>query len=210
MSSVLAESLPSNPPVSAPAPRWTRFVDFVVRRRVHLTLIAFAILIAEDILAGVKPHDLFNGRDAHTDGGLALVAAGLLLRTWAAGTLTKWAELTTDGPYGVMRHPLYVGSFLMMIGFCLIIDDPENIWIVLGPMLAMYLLAVRKEERNLRQRYGLKWDAYTQETSAFLPRRLPKRPLTNWSGRQWLNNREYQAVLASFAGLGLLQLWRIA
>lgn len=187
-----------------------RIVDFAIRRRIHISLIVFVALIAEDVLSGVRPHDLANLGEHHARWGLGLVLAGLAVRSWAAGTLHKWAELTTAGPYGVVRHPLYIGSFLMMIGFCTIIDDGENILFVMGPFLALYLLAVFKEERGLAQRFPAKWIDYAKRVPRFIPRRLPAQPFAAWSAGQWLANREYQAVLASLCGLAALEMWRFA
>jgi protein-S-isoprenylcysteine O-methyltransferase Ste14 len=182
--------------------------DFVVRRRVHISVVVFLALVGEDLLTGVKPHSLAKLGEHHATWGLALIAAGLAIRSWAAGTLHKMAEVTTAGPYALVRHPLYVGSFLMMLGFCTIIDDGENIVFVLGPFLALYLVAVRKEERALAERFADQWAAYASTTPRFLPRQLPRRPFAGWSLRQWLGNREYQALLASLAGLAGLEIWR--
>lgn len=184
-------------------------VAWLVRRRIHISLVVFIALIAEDVITGVKPHNLVNLREHHAGWGVALVLAGLGIRSWAAGTLHKWAELTTGGPYGLVRHPLYVGSFLMMIGFCTIIDDGENILFVAGPLLALYLLAVLKEERNLAQKFPAEWAQFTRSVPRFLPRRLPMRPFASWRVSQWLANREYQAVLASLCGLAALEIWRL-
>jgi protein-S-isoprenylcysteine O-methyltransferase Ste14 len=180
MHSVTAPITPSPAGGGRESTHWKQFVDYLVRRRVPISLVVFVALIAEDVLSGIKPHSLADFRDHHVLWGVSLVVTGLAIRSWAAGTLRKSAEITTTGPYNAVRHPLYVGSFLMMIGFCAIIDDGENILFVLGPILALYLLAV------------------------------PGEPFAAWSLRQWLANREYQAVLASLAGLAALQLWRVA
>lgn len=201
--SVLVPSAESGPWAAA-----RRCADFLVRRRIHVSLAVFTALVAEDVATGVKPHNLANLTEHHAAWGLVLVTAGLAVRSWAAGTLRKWASLTTDGAYAVVRHPLYVGSFLMMIGFCAIIDDGENIWFVAGPLLAIYVLAVLKEERRLAARFGNDWADYARRVPRFIPRSVPARPLAAWSARQWLANREYRAVLASLAGLAALQVWR--
>ena len=49
--------------------------------------------------------------------GAILSAAGEILRVWAAGHLRKGQEVTTSGPYRFVRHPLYVGSAVMGVGF---------------------------------------------------------------------------------------------
>lgn len=199
---------PFEPTSSSPFRR--RIAEFIVRRRVPISLVVFIALIGEDVLNGVKPHNLATLGEHHATWGITLVLAGLAIRSWAAGTLHKWTELTTVGPYALVRHPLYVGSYLMMIGFCTIIDDGENILFVMGPIFAMYLAAVFKEERKLAQRFPAQWADFAQRTPRFLPRRLPVRPFEAWSAHQWLGNREYQALLASLAGLAALQLWRLA
>jgi len=188
----------------------SRIVDFVVRRRIAISLVVFTVLIAEDLLSGVRPHELLNLREHHARWGIGLVTAGLAIRSWAAGTLHKWAELTTLGPYGIVRHPLYLGSFLMMIGFCTVIDDGENFAWVLGPFLALYLVAILREERRLAERFPAAWATYAESVPRFLPRRWPRRPFAAWSGAQWLANHEYRAVVASLVGLLALEAWRHA
>ncbi len=128
-----------------------RIVNFLDRRRVPISVIVFAILMIEDIVVGIRPHDIANPTDLHSILGLGLVFGGLSVRAWAAGTLRKRVQLTTVGIYQVSRNPLYVGSFMMMIGFTVLIDDPENIWFVLGPILLLYVV---KDFRTMLTRRG--------------------------------------------------------
>ncbi|HCJ66451.1 MAG TPA: isoprenylcysteine carboxylmethyltransferase family protein, partial [Elusimicrobia bacterium] len=51
--------------------------------------------------------------------GIEIAFFGLLIRFWAAGYLRKSEELCISGPYAYVRHPLYLGSFLLGFGFCL-------------------------------------------------------------------------------------------
>ena len=50
-----------------------------MRRRVRLTVVVFVLLMAEDVLIGVRPHSLLAWRDPKTVVGCALVVAGLAL-----------------------------------------------------------------------------------------------------------------------------------
>jgi len=115
--------------------------------------------------------------------------------------------LTMIGPYALVRHPLYVGSFMMMIGFCILIDDVENIWFVLGPFAFIFVVSVLKEERVLSNKFGERWQNYAGKVPRFLPYRLSKDAFAPWNGRQWLNNREYNAVAATLLGLIAVQAW---
>src|SRR3954463_3409294 len=49
-------------------------------------------------------------------GGLVALL-GLALRAWAAGHIRKNAALAISGPYAHTRNPLYLGSFLLGLGF---------------------------------------------------------------------------------------------
>jgi protein-S-isoprenylcysteine O-methyltransferase Ste14 len=169
----------------------------------------FVLLVTEDLWERTLPRNLTNLTDAKVLFGLGLVFAGVALRSWAAGTLHKRRVLTTSGPYGMVRHPLYIGSFMMMIGFCLLIDDRENIYFVLGPVLAMYLARALNEEKTLAAAFPDQWDDFARKVPRVIPRRLPKDLFSSWTLRQWLNNREYQAVSAVLIGLIGLQIWHL-
>jgi len=187
---------------------WKKFLAFVVHRRVPLTGVLFVLLLAEDVWNHTDPHNLANLTDYKVLLGLGLVFSGLALRSWAAGTLHKRTELTTSGPYGLVRHPLYIGSFMMMVGFCQLIDDAENIWFVLGPVLALYIYRALHEEKFLAAKFPDQWTEFARKVPRFIPRRLPPKPFSAWNLKQWINNREYQAVSAVLLGLVALQIWQ--
>lgn len=182
---------------------------FLIRRRIPISVAVFVLLMLEDILMGFKPHSVFAWGDWHSASGVALVLLGTVLRSWAAGILTKRFELTTTGPYALVRNPLYVGSFVMMLGFCQLVNDPENVFFVLGPLAAIYLIKVRDEERALARSFGPKWQDYARKTPRFFPRRLARSIAGQWRLSRWTTNREYKSVIASLAGLGALELWRV-
>src|SRR3982751_6758022 len=49
--------------------------------------------------------------------GASVSILGLAIRAWAAGHIRKNAQLATSGPYAFTRNPLYLGSFLLGLGF---------------------------------------------------------------------------------------------
>jgi protein-S-isoprenylcysteine O-methyltransferase Ste14 len=187
----------------------TMLAAFVIRRRILLSAILFGLLIADDVAFGPKPHDLVNYRDPFSMLGAALVLSGLALRSWAAGILRKDAELTTTGPYRLIRNPLYVGSFMMMFGFCALIADPTNIWFILGPMLIMYIIKVRQEERLLSTKFPEQWIAYSQSTPRYFPRLARVGLGADWRVAQWMRSREYQALGATILALAAIKVWHL-
>jgi protein-S-isoprenylcysteine O-methyltransferase Ste14 len=187
---------------------WRKFLAFLVHRRVPLTSTLFVLLLAEDVWNHTDPHNLTNLTDFKVLLGLGLVFSGVALRSWAAGTLHKRTELTMSGPYGLVRHPLYTGSFMMMLGFCQLIDDAENIWFVVGPVLALFIYRSLQEERFLAAAFPDQWPEFASRVPRFFPRRLPNRLFSTWNLSQWIKNREYQALGAVLLGLVALQIWQ--
>lgn len=189
---------------------WQKFVEFLLNRRVRITAFIFIVLIAVDLLTLVQPHNLFDLTNYYVLGGLGLVFTGLGLRTWAAGTLQKRKQLAMSGPYQLVRHPLYVGSYLMMVGFCLLVGDWENLLVVFGPILFLYVLRAVSEEKYLAKLFPEQWPDFIRRVPRFIPRRLPTAMFEDWSLAQWLKNREYNAFGAALLGLVALQAWHIA
>jgi protein-S-isoprenylcysteine O-methyltransferase Ste14 len=196
--------------VEHPASTWPQnFAAFLIRRRILISAILFGLMIAKDVVYGPRPRDPFYLRNGVTVLGVLLVGGGLALRSWAAGILHKNAELTTAGPYGLIRNPLYVGSFSMMFGFCLLIGDPVNFLFILGPVLLIYVVQVRQEERLLATRFPQEWAAYAKSTPRFFPRLRRVGRSAEWQFSQWIHHREYQAIAASLAALAAIEVWHV-
>ena len=112
-------------------------------------------------------------------------------------------ELTTSGPYGLVRHPLYIGSFMMMVGFCQLIDDAENIWFVSRPGSRDFTSTALNEEKTLAAAFPDQWPEFAATRCRVSSlRRLPKQLFSTWSLKQWIKNREYQAFGAASSGPG--------
>jgi protein-S-isoprenylcysteine O-methyltransferase Ste14 len=185
-----------------------RFTRLVVRRRVPISVALFTALVAIDLFVlQSRPRSVLNLADPFVASGLLLVIGGLLVRMWAAGTLRKRRELATTGPYALIRHPLYFGSFLMMVGFGILIHDPLTLWVVVGPVAWLYWQAVKSEERHIAKLFPQEWPAYAARVPRFLPRRLAAPQLADWSLSQWLRNSEYQAWIGSAIAIVGIQAW---
>ena len=143
--------------------------------------------------------------------GLVVAAAGLVMRIWASGHLEKWNSLAVHGPYRFTRNPLYVGSFLMGLGFTLAAGRLSLLILFLLLFVLLYGPVMRREEKELRDQYGEEYETYRRRVPLFLPSRLTPDPAGaetrfSWS-RVWAN-REYNAVLG-FMIVGLFLYWKL-
>jgi protein-S-isoprenylcysteine O-methyltransferase Ste14 len=186
-----------------------RVANTLLHRRVRITSFVFLTLVIADAVEQVKPHSLTNLRDYRVLAGLGLIISGLSVRSWAAGTLHKRIRLATTGPYAMVRHPLYLGSLSMMLGFCALVDDGGNFWIALGPIFVLYIFRALHEEKSIAALFPTQWPAYAARVPRFVPRQLPNHMFANWDFNQWLNNREYRAIFAVLLGLAALQTWHL-
>lgn len=128
--------------------------------------------------------------------GAVIAVTGELLRLWAAGHLEKSKEVTRSGPYRYTRHPLYLGSTLLGIGFAIAANH-----IVVGIIVVLYLLltltaAMRSEEAHLREKFGDAYDAYAEKRAVPMERRF------SWP--RALHNREHHTMVGLLAAFVIL------
>jgi len=76
--------------------------------------------------------------------------------------------LATSGPYARLRHPQYAGFILVLTGF--LFQWPTLLTLAMYPVLIwMYVRLARAEERETRETFGAKFDAYAARVPAFIP-----------------------------------------
>ena len=132
--------------------------------------------------------------------GGAIAAAGEVVRLWAAGHIEKGREITRSGPYRYVRHPLYLGSTLIGIGFAIAAGDPV-VAVLAATYLAVTLLAaIRTEEAVLDAKFD---GAYSRYRAGHAP--PVERPFS-WA-RAW-RNREHRAVVGLLLAFAYLA-WRL-
>lgn len=143
--------------------------------------------------------------------GLAIICVGEALRFWAAGHLQKNEVLTTTGPYAYMKHPLYIGTILITMGFCIMAD---NIYILAAALLAFsfyYLPRKNKvEDERMRRLFGEAYADYAEKVPDYLPRLSPYgRNKGRWRWKTFIQNSEEGIVALEAVGVFLIgmRLW---
>ncbi len=132
---------------------------------------------------------------------VALVAPGLWLRGYSAGTVKKNRELTTTGPYAYMRNPLYLGSMLIAAGFALALLSWLVALVLALGFLAVYVPVIASEERFLRATFP-EYDEYSRRVPRLIPARRRYQGVSSantggFSPALYFKHREYNAVLGS-------------
>ncbi|MEW5960625.1 MAG: isoprenylcysteine carboxylmethyltransferase family protein [Chloroflexota bacterium] len=102
-------------------------------------------------------------------GGIVVMARGWRLIHQAKG------ELVTDGIYSHMRHPQYLGLFMIIMA--LLIQWPTLISVLMAPVLFWsYIRLARREEQEVEAQFGETYRAYKARVPALIPRWRELRP----------------------------------
>ncbi|MGC1904922.1 MAG: isoprenylcysteine carboxylmethyltransferase family protein [Candidatus Acidiferrum sp.] len=84
--------------------------------------------------------------------------------------LLKGHELITQGPYSIVRNPIYLGMFGMILGTGLVFSRWWMALIAIFFFLIGNQIRIRAEEKLLRESFGEKFDDYARRVPAFFPR----------------------------------------
>jgi protein-S-isoprenylcysteine O-methyltransferase Ste14 len=116
--------------------------------------------------------------------GVALAGVAILLNAWSHRTLSqklgrdfnpalrllKVPALVTEGPYAIIRHPIYFAFLLMQIAVLLLTSN----WLIglsgIGIITAVIIIRVPEEENLLIDQFGPHYRGYTTETGRLLPK----------------------------------------
>ena len=111
--------------------------------------------------------------------GVVLTASGVAIAIWARWHLgTNWSgvvtlkeghELIRSGPYHSIRHPIYTGILLALLGTAVAVGEVRGLLAVAVAWLSFYTKA-RREESFLTQEFGDRFAEHTKRTGMFLPR----------------------------------------
>jgi len=117
--------------------------------------------------------------DSRIIAGFLLAAVGQAWRIYAAGVIYKNKRLATTGAYSLVRHPLYLGNFLILVGFTLACGNWAVAALVVFFLLFYYPAAIRYEDAKLQGIFGEEWQAWGTRTPAMFP-----------TGLRWRSNQD--------------------
>lgn len=184
--------------------------NWLFRRRGQIPVVLFLLALPAIFLTDyTKLPDVY----IRTVNILAVLLSivGFLIRAYTIGTTPRGTsgrntamqvaeELNTTGIYSTVRHPLYLGNYLMWIGIVLYTKNIEFAIIVSLLYWLYYERIMFAEERFLERKFGKPYLDWASGVPAFFPSfRNFKKTQVSFSLKSVLR-REYSGVLATVIG----------
>jgi protein-S-isoprenylcysteine O-methyltransferase Ste14 len=140
--------------------------------------------------------------------GFFLLAMAALGRLWCLAFIAgaKNEILITEGPYSVVRNPLYICNFLGAVGLGFVAENPP-LGVLLGCMFALaYPSVVRNEEAHLSQAFGATFAAYCAVTPRWIPKWSAYHEPETWAISPY---RFRMGLFGSMWFLWLFMIWEV-
>lgn len=188
--------------------------NWLFRRRSYLPVLLFPILLAD--IAGVRYPAAGRAPGPVWEGLCLLVSIlGLGVRVATVGFAPAGtsgrntsrqvaATLNTTGMYSVVRHPLYVGNYLLWLGVATLPGLPWSPLVVTLVFWLYYERIMFAEEEFLRRDFGAAYTQWADRTPAIIPRPSRWRPPAFPFSWRTVLRREYPgwwALVASFTAV---------
>lgn len=140
---------------------------------------------------------------------LAVSMLGEAIQLWSFASLVKNEQLTARGPYVLVRNPMYLGRYFLILGLLLLLANP---WVLLGYTVLYFFYMVNRvgrEEQRLAGLLGEPYARYRADVNRFLPdpRRLTDPALRFFSLPVMVNNNGHWNLLSVLIGYGALYLY---
>lgn len=181
--------------------------DQLFRKRSYIPLVLFLLVIP---FVFTTDYSLITDdwRLAITVVSIVLCAIGFAIRIYAIGTAPagtsgrnrgdqKAEALNTTGMYSIVRHPLYLGNYLIWIGIVVYTLDPYFVIIVSLLFWIYYERIMIAEERHLERTYGEEFLRWAEGVPAFLPSFRKFKPAALSFSWKAVVPREENGVLAA-------------
>jgi protein-S-isoprenylcysteine O-methyltransferase Ste14 len=104
---------------------------------------------------------------------LAVSLLGEAIQLWCFASLQKNQVLAANGPYAMVRNPMYLGRYLLLLGMLALLG---NVWLLAAFTIVYYFYMVnrvRREEALLERTFGAAYESYRARVPRFLPRLAP-------------------------------------
>jgi protein-S-isoprenylcysteine O-methyltransferase Ste14 len=147
--------------------------------RLLILVITFTLLFSDRTAVGFLAQRFIPQISAIAYAGFAATVAGLAIALWARVHLGQyWSDkivlkvdhqLIRTGPYAYMRHPIYSGVLLGVLGTALVVGQWRGVLAFLL-LLSNYAIKAKTEDRILGGRFGAEFQEHVRRGGFLLPR----------------------------------------
>jgi protein-S-isoprenylcysteine O-methyltransferase Ste14 len=165
--------------------------------RLRLPLAAIAIIVLVPLL---KREWLLAG--------FVVSMIGELIQLWSFASLDKNSDLAIRGPYALVRNPMYLGRYFILLGFLMLLGAW---WVLVLYSVAYWFYMdtrVEREEAHLRPIFGARYDEYCAKVRRFIPGApLPGQPVAYWNWTLFRQNNALVNLLGTLAVWAAVAAW---
>ena len=191
--------------------------NWLFRWRSYLPLLMIFLIICAIFTKPMGPRE--EGQEILIEmAGLLVSFLGLTIRALVVGfkprrtsggnTTEQVADvLNTSGLYSIVRHPLYLGNYIIWLGISFIFQSWQITFLVSLIFCLYYERIAFAEEEFLRNRFGDEYLSWASVTPAFIPRFRNWRPPELAFSFRKVIGKEYAgffAIIAAFTSIELL------
>ncbi len=170
---------------------------FLVRYRIVLGIALVALMIWK---LGLRAENFWLA--------FTVSMVGEAIQLWCFASLDKNANLAFRGPYSLVRNPMYLGRYFIVLGLLLLLDRGRLVVIVGYTVLYWFYMTnrVKREEALLKEVFGESYADYCAEVGPFLPRLTPcsKGTLAFWDNRLFNNSHGGRNLAATLLAWGVI------
>ncbi len=130
--------------------------------------------------------------------GFLVSMFGEAIQLWCFASLDKGRTLACNGPYAMVRNPMYLGRYFILLGGLMLLGN----WWLLAAFTVIYYFymvnRVKREEEYLRGVLGAPYAEYLTKVNRFLPGApLPGNPLAFWDWKLLKQNHGTTNLVAT-------------
>ena len=134
--------------------------------------------------------------------GFFISMLGEALQIWCFAALNKKKELAARGPYAVVRNPMYIGRYFLILG-AVAITGNFLLMLIFTILYYFYMVnRVEREETVLKEIFGSEYEDYCARTPRFIPafNNLDREAISYFRWDLFFKNHAHLNLLAVLAG----------
>jgi len=142
--------------------------------------------------------------------GFVVSMFGEFIQIWCFSSLDKNSTLTARGPYTMVRNPMYLGRYFILLGFLMLLG---NVWLLLAYTVIYWLYMdarVQREEAHLHPIFGAAYEDYCRTVRRFVPTwPATGQPVAYWNWTLFKQNNAGFNLIATLLVWAAVAAWAI-